>query len=170
MVKGLRIDWGVAGNEAIKSKDYTEAEAFYTEAISVAPQGPNTHIYYCNRAAARSFLEDFAAGGWTDRCLTAGRGRGQRGVLTRRLCPTSKMGTGESLSLSHHSALKGGLTVSFFPCDGDEQLWTTARRPSSSIPATSSELLTETYSTQYRRGYMAFCICIPPRLHFRVWH
>jgi hypothetical protein len=51
-----------AGNEAIKNKDYTEAEAFYTEAISVAPQGPNTHIYYCNRAAARSFLEDFAAG------------------------------------------------------------------------------------------------------------
>jgi hypothetical protein len=99
MVKGLRIDWGVAGNEAIKSKDYTEAEAFYTEAISVAPQGPNTHIYYCNRAAARSFLEDFAAGGWIDHCLTAGRGRGQERLLTCRLWPRWEKGHWGELKL-----------------------------------------------------------------------
>jgi small glutamine-rich tetratricopeptide repeat-containing protein alpha len=41
-----------AGNTAIGAKNYEEAVGLYSEAISLCPRGPNSHIYYCNRAAA----------------------------------------------------------------------------------------------------------------------
>jgi len=48
------------GNDAlVKTKDYRLAIDYYTQAIDMYPDGPNTHIYYCNRAAARTHLEDF---------------------------------------------------------------------------------------------------------------
>lgn len=41
-----------AGNAAIGKKNYEEAVGLYSEAIALCPRGPNSHIYYCNRAAA----------------------------------------------------------------------------------------------------------------------
>jgi hypothetical protein len=58
--------------------------------------------------------------------------------------------------------------VSFFPCDGDEQLWTTARRPSSSIPATSSELLTETYLNSIPTRSYGLLVSVHPHAYAPV--
>jgi len=44
------------GNEFIKSKMYKKAEKSYSKAIEICPNGENSHIFYCNRAAARCFL------------------------------------------------------------------------------------------------------------------
>ena len=48
-----------AGNDAITNKDYNAAVRFYTEAIELTPDGPNSHIYYSNRAAAHCYLQSF---------------------------------------------------------------------------------------------------------------
>jgi small glutamine-rich tetratricopeptide repeat-containing protein alpha len=40
------------GNAAMTSKDYEKALKLYTEAIELSPDGPNSHVYYSNRAAA----------------------------------------------------------------------------------------------------------------------
>jgi small glutamine-rich tetratricopeptide repeat-containing protein alpha len=49
------------GNSAIASKDYKGAIAAYSEAIDLSPSGPNTHIYYTNRAAAHCYLKNYEA-------------------------------------------------------------------------------------------------------------
>ena len=45
-----------AGNELLLAKDYTGAERCYTKALELSPDGPNSHVYLCNRAAALSYL------------------------------------------------------------------------------------------------------------------
>lgn len=48
-----------AGNDAIKETDYNAAVRLYTEAIELSPNGPNSHIYFSNRAAAHCFLTSY---------------------------------------------------------------------------------------------------------------
>lgn len=48
-----------AGNAAIAAKDYELAIRCYSEAIALCPDGTNSHIYYCNRAAAYCNLNDY---------------------------------------------------------------------------------------------------------------
>eukprot|EP01035_Chromulina_nebulosa_P019748 gene19748-25680_t len=50
----------VLGNTAFSSKDYHAAIQYYTEALDLSNDGPNSHIYYCNRAAAYSYLNEHA--------------------------------------------------------------------------------------------------------------
>ncbi|KAG5192074.1 hypothetical protein JKP88DRAFT_352096 [Tribonema minus] len=49
------------GNEYIKTQAFRKAEAAYSRALDLSPTGPNSHIYHCNRAAARCFLNDWDA-------------------------------------------------------------------------------------------------------------
>lgn len=44
------------GNKLLLAKDYEGAEARYTEALELSPEGPNSHVYLCNRAAALCYL------------------------------------------------------------------------------------------------------------------
>jgi len=48
------------GNAAISGKDYEGAVQHYTEALDLSSKGPNSHIYYCNRAAAYCHLNEYA--------------------------------------------------------------------------------------------------------------
>jgi len=48
------------GNTAIANKDYHGAVRSYTEALELSSQGPNSHIYFTNRAAAYCYLKDYA--------------------------------------------------------------------------------------------------------------
>jgi small glutamine-rich tetratricopeptide repeat-containing protein alpha len=48
----------VQGNAAITAKEYETAVQLYTDAINFSPEGPNSHIYYSNRAAAYTYLGD----------------------------------------------------------------------------------------------------------------
>jgi small glutamine-rich tetratricopeptide repeat-containing protein alpha len=48
-----------AGNDALQEKDYNAAVRLYTEAIELSPNGPNSHIYYSNRAAAHCYLTSY---------------------------------------------------------------------------------------------------------------
>jgi tetratricopeptide (TPR) repeat protein len=41
------------GNAALARGAFTEAERLYSQAIDIVPDGEKSHIYYCNRAAAR---------------------------------------------------------------------------------------------------------------------
>lgn len=52
-------DLKASGNDLLKAKKYQEAVDLYTQAIETVPKGPNSHIYYSNRAAAYSFLKDY---------------------------------------------------------------------------------------------------------------
>jgi len=45
------------GNTAMTAKDYDLAVQFYTEAIELSRAGPNSHIYFSNRAAAYCSLK-----------------------------------------------------------------------------------------------------------------
>ena len=47
------------GNNAVTMKDYDGAIKFYTEAIELSPNGPNSHVFYCNRAAAHCHLNNY---------------------------------------------------------------------------------------------------------------
>lgn len=47
------------GNEAIQRKDYELAVQRYSEALQLSASGPNSHIYYANRAAAYCHLSDY---------------------------------------------------------------------------------------------------------------
>lgn len=49
----------VQGNAAINSKKYLEAAVFYTKALKLSPDGPNSHVYYSNRAAAYCHLNKY---------------------------------------------------------------------------------------------------------------
>lgn len=44
------------GNKLLLAKDYEGAERCYTEALELSPDGPNSHVYLCNRAAALCYL------------------------------------------------------------------------------------------------------------------
>lgn len=44
------------GNKLLLAKDYEGAEKSYTEALELSPEGPNSHVYLCNRAAALCYL------------------------------------------------------------------------------------------------------------------
>lgn len=44
------------GNKLLLAKDYEGAEKCYTEALVLSPDGPNSHVYLCNRAAALCYL------------------------------------------------------------------------------------------------------------------
>ena len=47
------------GNNAISIKDYEGAVQLYTEALELSPDGPSSHVYYCNRAAAQCHLNNY---------------------------------------------------------------------------------------------------------------
>jgi small glutamine-rich tetratricopeptide repeat-containing protein alpha len=47
------------GNEKLGASDYQGAIALYDQAVEVSPNGPNTHIYLSNRAAAYTHLKDY---------------------------------------------------------------------------------------------------------------
>lgn len=47
------------GNAFISSKNYSAAVKAYSEAIQLSPEGPNSHIYYNNRAAAYCYLKNY---------------------------------------------------------------------------------------------------------------
>lgn len=49
----------VKGNAAISAKDYAAAANFYTDAITASSEGPNSHVYFCNRAAAYCYLNRY---------------------------------------------------------------------------------------------------------------
>eukprot|EP00752_Nemacystus_decipiens_P005804 g5250.t1 len=44
------------GNKLLLAKDYEGAERCYSEALELSPDGPNSHVYLCNRAAALCYL------------------------------------------------------------------------------------------------------------------
>ncbi len=50
------------GNKAISSKDYLKAVDLYSQAIEACPDGRNSHIYFCNRAAAFTCLKKYDQG------------------------------------------------------------------------------------------------------------
>lgn len=47
------------GNTAINAKDFETAAAMYTEALALSSEGPNSHVYYSNRAAAYCHLNRY---------------------------------------------------------------------------------------------------------------
>lgn len=47
------------GNEAVQNQDYNAAVRLYTEAIELSPSGPNSHIFFSNRAAAHCHLTSY---------------------------------------------------------------------------------------------------------------
>jgi len=48
------------GNSNMSKKDYIAAIDAYSQAIFLTPNGPNSHVYYSNRAAAYCYLERYA--------------------------------------------------------------------------------------------------------------
>ena len=47
------------GNSAMTSKDYDGAVKHYTDALELSPDGPSSHVYYSNRAAAYCSLKQY---------------------------------------------------------------------------------------------------------------
>ena len=47
------------GNAAINAKNYLEAAVFYSKALKLSSDGPNSHVYYSNRAAAYCHLNKY---------------------------------------------------------------------------------------------------------------
>ncbi|KAH9260354.1 hypothetical protein BASA81_001524 [Batrachochytrium salamandrivorans] len=47
------------GNEQLAKKDFTGAVELYSQALELSSNGPNSHIFLSNRAAAYTYLEDF---------------------------------------------------------------------------------------------------------------
>jgi small glutamine-rich tetratricopeptide repeat-containing protein alpha len=47
------------GNQLLLNKQYQAAVKKYSEALELSGTGPNSHLYYCNRAAAHFHLEEF---------------------------------------------------------------------------------------------------------------
>ena len=47
------------GNALLAKKKYKDAIVCYSEAIELCPKGPSSHIYYCNRAAARCHIQQY---------------------------------------------------------------------------------------------------------------
>ena len=57
------------GNAHMSGKEYEKALYDYTQAIAVCPAGPNSHVYYSNRAAAFCYLGRYDAA--VDDCLSS---------------------------------------------------------------------------------------------------
>lgn len=55
----LAEDKKAEGNACIASKDYAGALRAYGEAIELSSEGPNTHVYLTNRAAAHCYLRNY---------------------------------------------------------------------------------------------------------------
>ena len=49
----------MVGNEAMKAKDYEKAVSRYNKALELSSQGPTSHIFLANRAAALCHLNRF---------------------------------------------------------------------------------------------------------------
>jgi small glutamine-rich tetratricopeptide repeat-containing protein alpha len=47
------------GNDKLAASDYIGAIGLYDQCLELSPDGPNTHIYYSNRAAAYTQLKEF---------------------------------------------------------------------------------------------------------------
>jgi small glutamine-rich tetratricopeptide repeat-containing protein alpha len=47
------------GNSCMANRDYEAALQNYTAAVKLSPDGPNSHVYYSNRAAALCYLERY---------------------------------------------------------------------------------------------------------------
>lgn len=47
------------GNSHMANRDYEAALKNYTAAVKMSPDGPNSHVYYSNRAAALCYLERY---------------------------------------------------------------------------------------------------------------
>jgi tetratricopeptide (TPR) repeat protein len=47
------------GNQFMVQRDYSSAYDAYTRAIELSPDGPQSHVYYSNRAAALCYLERY---------------------------------------------------------------------------------------------------------------
>lgn len=47
------------GNAAINAKNYLEAAVLYSKALKLSSDGPNSHVYYSNRAAAYCHLNKY---------------------------------------------------------------------------------------------------------------
>lgn len=62
-------DWKVKGNASISSKDYQGAIKNYSEAIRLSPEGPSSHVFYCNRAAAYCHTNEYQLA--VDDCLSS---------------------------------------------------------------------------------------------------
>ena len=48
-----------AGNSFMGNRDYEKAIDAYSEALELSPKGPQSHVYYSNRAAALCYLERY---------------------------------------------------------------------------------------------------------------
>lgn len=48
------------GNSFMQKKEYLKAVASYTEALKLSPSGPNSHVYFSNRAAALLSIKRFS--------------------------------------------------------------------------------------------------------------
>jgi len=57
------------GNDCLRNKDYDGAAELYSQAIECSPNGPKSHIYFANRAAARHYLKQYR--GAIDDCEAA---------------------------------------------------------------------------------------------------
>jgi len=49
----------VLGNQLMAQRDYAQALIAYDKAIQYCPEGPQSHVYYSNRAAALCYLERY---------------------------------------------------------------------------------------------------------------
>jgi tetratricopeptide (TPR) repeat protein len=49
----------VQGNSAMASRAYAQALEAYSQAIKLSPNGPQSHVYYSNRAASLCYLERY---------------------------------------------------------------------------------------------------------------
>jgi len=49
----------VQGNSAMANREYAQALDAYSQAITLSPNGPQTHVYYSNRAASLCYLEQY---------------------------------------------------------------------------------------------------------------
>jgi small glutamine-rich tetratricopeptide repeat-containing protein alpha len=61
-------EFKVKGNTAINSKDFETAIKYYDEALKLSSDGPNSHVYYSNRAAAYCHLNNYQSA--VDDCLS----------------------------------------------------------------------------------------------------
>jgi small glutamine-rich tetratricopeptide repeat-containing protein alpha len=59
----------VKGNTAINSKDFETAIKYYSEALKLCPDGPQSHVYFSNRAAAHCHLNRYQDA--VDDCLSS---------------------------------------------------------------------------------------------------
>ncbi|CAM9496739.1 unnamed protein product, partial [Chrysoparadoxa australica] len=47
------------GNKFIKEQDYHAAIACYDKAVDLSPEGPSSHVFLCNRAAAKCYIKEW---------------------------------------------------------------------------------------------------------------